>query len=77
MAKLLAFPVASEHDGTVTGWPGRHKNVVKWWILEDGRGVGWNENMAVGWSFPVISAASVRRAQQALEYEKDHKEVKQ
>ena len=35
-------------------WPGKHKNVFAWWILEDGRAVGWNENPALGWSFPVI-----------------------
>jgi hypothetical protein len=35
-------------------WPGPHKNVHVWVELENGRAVGWNENPARGWSFPVI-----------------------
>ena len=36
------------------GWQGKHKNVLNWWKLDNGYAVGWNENPAVGWSFPVI-----------------------
>lgn len=35
-------------------WPGRHKNVLAWVKLANGRAVGWNENDAIGWSFPVV-----------------------
>lgn len=35
-------------------WPGDHKNVYFWVKLANGYAVGWNENPAVGWSFPVI-----------------------
>ncbi len=35
-------------------WPGKHKNVFRWWELANGKKVGWNENPAKGWSFPVI-----------------------
>ena len=35
-------------------WPGTHKNVYFWAELESGHAVGWNENPARGWSFPVI-----------------------
>jgi hypothetical protein len=35
-------------------WPGPHKNVYHWWILENGKKVAWNENPARGWSFPIV-----------------------
>ncbi len=35
-------------------WPGKHKNVHSWVELENGYIVGWNENPARGWSFPVM-----------------------
>lgn len=35
-------------------WPGKHKNVFFWVELKSGHAVGWNENPARGWSFPVI-----------------------
>ena len=31
----------------------KHKNVFNWWWLANGKCVGWNENPATGWSFPV------------------------
>ena len=37
-------------------WPGPHKNVVTWVILDNGKRVGWNENVVRGWSFPVLPA---------------------
>jgi len=35
-------------------WPGTQKHVYSWVELENGYAVGWNENPARGWSFPVI-----------------------
>lgn len=35
-------------------WPGIHKNIYFWVELENGFAVGWNENPAKGWSFPVV-----------------------
>ncbi len=35
-------------------WPGKHKNVHFWVELKNGYLVGWNENPARGWSFPVM-----------------------
>ena len=37
-------------------WPGTHKNVLNWVVLANGKAVGWNENPAIGWSFPVTKA---------------------
>lgn len=54
-AGLLDEDVISEVDGTVVGWPGKHKNVYMWWKLANGKAVGWNENPGVGWSFPVTT----------------------
>ena len=47
--------VVSEH-GTMHDrkpWPGKEKNVYYWVVLANGYAVGWNENPARGWSFPV------------------------
>ena len=59
MTDLLDQPVASEWDGRdpKTPWPGRRRNVNWWWTLVDGRRVGWNENPASGWSFPILGKA--------------------
>lgn len=48
--KYADMQVVREHQ---FGWPGKHKNVVYWCELENGLAVGWNENPARGWSFPV------------------------
>lgn len=40
-------------------WPGPHKNVHFWYILENGYAVGFNENPSKGWSFPVVKAPVV------------------
>jgi len=53
-AKLLHMPVVSEHASFMEPWPGIHKNVHHWWTLANGKRVGWNENPAIGWSFPVV-----------------------
>lgn len=43
--------VISEHEAH---WPGGHRNVHVWWLLANGKRVGWNENPKRGWSFPVV-----------------------
>ena len=50
-AKYLDVEVVKEKE---FNWPGNHKNVYCWWVLENGYAVGWNENPARGWSFPVV-----------------------
>lgn len=35
-------------------WPGHHRNVLHWAILENGQCIGWNESASFGWSFPVL-----------------------
>lgn len=45
--------VTVKHDSGA-GWPGTHKNVCVWYELANGYAVGWNENPARGWSFPVV-----------------------
>lgn len=35
-------------------WPGKHKHVWYWVVLENGYAVGFNQNPSRGWSFPVI-----------------------
>jgi hypothetical protein len=49
--KYADIKVLSVHENR---WPGRHRNVFHWVTLENGKRVGWNENPARGWSFPVI-----------------------
>jgi hypothetical protein len=46
--------VIEKVDGRERAWPGPHKHVLNWYILADGHIVGWNENPARGWSFPVM-----------------------
>jgi len=43
-------------NGTGKPWPGKHKNIYFWVVLENNKRVGWNENPARGWSFPVLPA---------------------
>lgn len=61
---LLDVAVAQEHDGCAPGqgWPGPQRNVLNWWTLANGKRVGWNENPAVGWSFPVLGKPRRRGA---------------
>ncbi|MFQ5995815.1 MAG: hypothetical protein ACE5K1_12075 [Acidiferrobacterales bacterium] len=35
-------------------WPGPHGHVHHWFILENGKAVGFNEDPQHGWSFPVV-----------------------
>jgi len=39
-------------------WIGPQRNVHFWVVLENGYAVGWNENPARGWSFPVVKVKS-------------------
>lgn len=48
---LKEFGSFSEHQ---VRWPGPQKNVFFWVLIEGGKGIGWNEDPATGWSFPVI-----------------------
>lgn len=52
-ATFLDVEVLQEFDGTKVSWVGSHKYVFLWWSLKNGKAVGWNENPAKGWSFPV------------------------
>lgn len=46
--------VLARVDGCEVPWPGSHRNVNVWWLLEGGHAVGFNENPSRGWSFPVV-----------------------
>jgi hypothetical protein len=48
--------VYSSAAGTFKKWPGPQKNVYFWVVLENYKRIGWNENPARGWSFPVLAA---------------------
>jgi hypothetical protein len=54
---LRDVEVTATHDPYNGGkrWPGPQKNVVLWVELANGKAVAWNENVAIGWSFPVIT----------------------
>ena len=52
--------VVREVDGCVEAWPGKHKNVLHWYVLANGYAVGWNESPSHGWSFPVVRLARAR-----------------
>ncbi len=53
-AKHLDIEVIATCDSRDKRWPGKQKNVIKWWVLKTGHAIGWNENVSIGWSFPVI-----------------------
>lgn len=53
-SKMLDSEVLAKIDGRIQHWPGRHQNVMVWWVLANGYAVGWNENTSIGWSFPVV-----------------------
>ena len=55
-AMPLAFmDVIAVHRSSELAWPGSHRNVNSWYVLLNGKAVGWNENPTRGWSFPVIN----------------------
>ena len=53
--KLRDEEVVISGDDLCKRWPGPQRNVTAWWVLANGKAVGWNENPSRGWSFPVIS----------------------
>lgn len=52
--KFKDVKVVEEIDGCIRKWIGKEKFVLNWVILENGFAVGWNENPARGWSFPIV-----------------------
>lgn len=48
-----SFSLGTFHNKWIR-WPGKEKNVHLWVELVNGYVVGFNENPARGWSFPVI-----------------------
>lgn len=52
--KFADVNVIEEYDSREKEWIGTHKNVTYWYVLENGYAVGFNENSARGWSFPVV-----------------------
>lgn len=58
--KFKDLKVIKEFFGdTFKPWPGTHKNVHYWILLENGIAVGLNENPARGLSFPFIKIAGI------------------
>lgn len=47
------FVIKEFFGHTSRPWIGKHKNVHYWCLLDNGKAVGWNENPATGFSFPV------------------------
>jgi len=45
----------------IYGFPFTHANINVWWIIEDRRAVGWNENPKRGWSFPVAKLPKITK----------------
>ncbi len=52
--KWADVEVVAKFDSSENPWPGKEKNVNAWYGLANGRAVGFNENPARGWSFPLI-----------------------
>jgi hypothetical protein len=52
--KFSDIEVIQEFESYNEPWIGNHKNVHFWFVLENGYAVGFNENPAKGWSFPLI-----------------------
>jgi len=52
--KMKDVPVVREVDFREMPWPGVHKNVYYWVVLENGYAVGMNENPSRGLSFPIV-----------------------
>lgn len=59
VSKILDYKVVEEigyEHSLFKSKPFSHKYVFVWWIVEKGNkryAMGWNENPAIGWSFPV------------------------
>lgn len=50
---------------------GHHKNVRNWYLLSTGYAVGFNENVSVGWGFPVIKLQK-QMIERALNHTMNH-----
>ncbi len=57
IARKLATgaPCSSHGAGALfETWPGPHKHVRYWFVLENRKAVGFDEDPEKGWSFPII-----------------------
>ncbi|MGI9302135.1 MAG: hypothetical protein ACR2RB_05425 [Gammaproteobacteria bacterium] len=52
--KLTSGAPCSSHAGLFARWPGAEQYVTKWFILDNGKAVGINEDPHEGVSLPVI-----------------------
>jgi len=52
--KYADIVVVAEHHSHIRRWIGPQRYVMTWYVLANGKAVGWNENPSRGWSFPVI-----------------------
>lgn len=59
VTKLLDKEVLVE---LTTGWPGKEKHVICWWVLSDGKRVGCNEDRVNGLTFPILPKQTIKRA---------------
>ena len=57
--KFENVEIVEIHDGCSKPWVGKEKNVYNWVVLKNGWAVGWNENPARGWSFPVVKVMKI------------------
>lgn len=53
--------IIDQFDGRDAPWPGTQKFVTIWWVLANGKAVGWNKNSKRGWTFPVIPYQESKR----------------
>ena len=44
----------SGHPDLYQPWPGPHEHVRTWYVLDNGKAIGVNEDPDKGWSFPVV-----------------------
>lgn len=65
MDKQILYEFVSHNEITWVSWQefGSHKNVYCWILLEKGQAIGWNENPARGWSFPMKKVPSNIKAE--------------
>lgn len=52
--KLTTGSPCTSHQDLFEDWPGPHKFVRQWFILENGKAVGVNDDPENGKSFPVL-----------------------
>ena len=61
VCRMADVEIVEQFEGFEKRWPGREKHVFHWCLLRTGHAVGWNENPARGWSFPVLSPRFLRK----------------